>query len=260
MDKAILKEKIDQAVGILKEKDIDMWITFVRESSVMSDPAMEMVVGTNSTWQAAFCINKDGDTAAIIGSMEEGNFKKAGLYKNIITYLKSIREPFQNYLKSKNPKKIAINYSKNSVLGDGLTYGMYQILLEHLDGTGFENKLISSEEIISALRGRKSATELAIMKEAIKETLKIFDEVTNYMKVGMTEIDIANYVRKLYTQRGFEAGWKKIIVLLFLLVQIQMVRTKVRAIKKLPKVQLLTWILELSTKATVLICRERGTF
>ena len=209
MDNAILKEKINQAVEILKEKDIDMWLTFVRESSVMSDPAMEMVVGTHSTWQAAFCINKDGDTTAIIGSMEEGNFKKAGVYNNIITYLKSIREPFQNYIKSKNPKKIAINYSKNSVLGDGLTYGMYQILLEHLKGTGFENKLISSEEIISALRGRKSSTELAIMKEAIRETLKIFDEVTHYMKPGMTEIDIANYVKKLYTQRGFEPGWEE---------------------------------------------------
>lgn len=129
-----------------------MWLTFVRESSVMTDPAMEMVVGTNSTWQAAFCINKDGDTTAIIGSMEEGNFKKAGVFNNIITYLKSIREPFREYIAKKNPKKIAINYSKTSVLADGLTYGMYQILLDHLEGTEYRNKLISSEEIISALR------------------------------------------------------------------------------------------------------------
>jgi Xaa-Pro aminopeptidase len=209
MDNAILKEKIIQAVSILKEKDIDMWLTFVRESSVMTDPAMEMVVGTNSTWQAAFCINKDGDTTAIIGSMEEGNFKKAGVYKNIITYLKSIREPFREYIAKKDPKKIAINFSKTSVLGDGLTYGMYQILLEHLEGTEYAKRLVSSEEIISALRGRKSSTEVAIMREAVNETLKIFDAVTKYMKPGMTEIDIANYVRKLYTEKGYEAGWEE---------------------------------------------------
>ncbi|NUM63533.1 MAG: aminopeptidase P family protein, partial [Ignavibacteriaceae bacterium] len=209
MDNTILKEKITQAVEILKEKDIDMWLTFVRESSVMTDPAMEMVVGTNSTWQAAFCINKDGDTTAIIGSMEEGNFKKAGVFNNIITYLKSIREPFREYIAKKNPKKIAINYSKTSVLADGLTYGMYQILLDHLEGTEYRNKLISSEEIISALRGRKSQTEVSLMKEAINETLKIFDAVTNFMKPGMTEIDVANYVRKLYTEKGYEAGWEE---------------------------------------------------
>lgn len=209
MDKTILKEKINQAIGILKEKDIDMWLTFVRESAVMTDPAMEMVVGTNSTWQAAFIINIDGETTAIIGSMEEGNFKKAGLYNNIIPYLKSIREPFRDYITKKNPKKIAINYSKTGVLADGLTYGMYQVLLDHLEGTEYAKRLISSEEIISALRGRKSQTEVALMKEAIKETLKIFDEVTHHMKPGMTEIDVANYVKKLYTERGFEAAWEE---------------------------------------------------
>ena len=209
VEKQIFREKIDQTVGILKEKNIDMWLTFVRESSMMTDPVMDMIVGTNSTWQAAFCINKDGDTTAIIGSMEEGNFKKAGLYKNIITYLKSIREPFREYLTKKDPKKIAINFSKTSVLCDGLTYGMYQILLDHLEGTDFAKKLISSEEIISALRGRKSQTEVALMKEAIKETLKIFDAVTKFMKPGMTEIEIANYVRKLHTEKGYEPAWEE---------------------------------------------------
>jgi Xaa-Pro aminopeptidase len=47
------------------------------------------------------------------------------------------------------------------------------------------------------------------MKEAIKETLKIFDAVTKYMKPGMTEIEIANYVRKLHTEKGFEAAWEE---------------------------------------------------
>ena len=209
MDNAILKEKINQAVDILKEKNIDMWLTFVRESSMMTDPVMDMISGVHSTWQAAFCINKDGDATAIVGSMEEGNFKKAGLYKNIIPYLKSIREPFRDYITRKNPEKIAINFSKTSVLADGLTYGMYQILLDHLEGTEYAKRLISSEEIISALRGRKSPSELSLMKEAIKETLNIFDAVTKYMRPGMTEIDVANYVRKLYTEKGYVAGWEE---------------------------------------------------
>ncbi|MBT8385933.1 MAG: Xaa-Pro peptidase family protein [Ignavibacteria bacterium] len=209
MNTEIFKEKIKQAVSILKEQDIDMWITFVRESSVLRDPAMEMIVGGNSTWQAAFIINKDGDTTAVVGSMEEGNFKKLGLHKNIITYLKSIREPLREYISKKDPKKIAINYSKNSVLADGLSYGMYQVLLDHLANTDYINRLVSSEGIISSLRGRKSATELAIMKEAVDETLKIFDMVTSYIKPGMTEIDVANFVKKKYEEKGFEPGWEE---------------------------------------------------
>jgi len=209
MNTDILKEKIKQAVSILKEQDIDMWITFVRESSVLRDPVMEMMVGGNSTWQAAFIINKDGDTTAIVGSMEEENFVKAGLYKNVIGYLKSIKEPLVEYITSKDPKKIAINYSKNSVLADGLSYGLYQVLLDHLADTDYKNRLVSSEQIISSLRGRKSAAELALMKEAVKETLKIFDEVTGFIKPGMSEIDIANFVKNIAVERGYELAWEE---------------------------------------------------
>jgi Xaa-Pro aminopeptidase len=170
---------------------------------------MDMVVGTNSTWQSAFIINKDGETTAIVGDMEEGNFKEAGLYKNIIGYLKSIREPFVEYLKKKNPDKIAVNYSKNSVLADGLTYGMHQILLDHLERTDFAERLITSEEIISALRGRKSSTEFQIMKEAVDETLKIFDKVTGFIKPGMTEIEVAEFVRQITLEKGFDFAWEE---------------------------------------------------
>lgn len=208
MDNKIFKEKINQAIEILKEKNIDMWITFVRESSIIHDPAMDMVVGTNSTWQAAFIINKDGDTTAIVGDMEEENFVSVGLYKNVIGYLKSIKEPFIQYLQDKDPKSIAINYSKNSVLADGLSYGLYQILIEHFDGTGYAERLISSEDIISALRGRKSAAELKIMKEAVEETLKIFDEATLYIKPGVSEIEVADLVKKIAEEKGFELAWE----------------------------------------------------
>lgn len=209
MKKDLLKEKIQQAVAILNEKNVDMWLTFVRESSVSRDPAMEMIVGANTTWPGAFIINKDGESSAIIGNMEEGIFQKTGLFTNVISYLKSIREPLVDYMKKKNPSKIAINYSKNAVLADGLTYGMYQVLIDYLSGTDFVNRFVSSEEIIAALRGRKSAAELELMKEAAKETLKIFDEVTHFMKPGMTEIDVANFVKSKCTERDFEPAWEE---------------------------------------------------
>ena len=207
MSTKILKEKIQQAIGILNEKNIDMWLTFVRESAITSDPVMEMIVGDQCTWQTAFIICKDGDTTVIVGSLEKDKYEKNGLYKNVIGYLKSVREPLVDYIKSKDPKKIAVNYSKDSVLADGLTYGMYQIFLEHLQDTDYVNRLTSSEEIISALRGRKSATEISIMKEAIKETLKIFDSVTRFIKPGVSEIQIADFIKKIVAKKGFGLAW-----------------------------------------------------
>ena len=208
MSTEILKEKIEQAVSILKEKKIDLWMTFVRESSTIHDPAIDLIVGKNCTWQSAFIINSDGETTAIVGSLEADNFK-GGLYKNVIGYLKSIREPLIEYLNVKKPNKIAINYSKDSDLADGLTHGMYLILLEHLKETNFSEKLISSDEIISALRGRKSETEIAIMNYAVIETQKIFDMVTKYIKPGKTEKEIADFIKGIVMEKGYELAWEE---------------------------------------------------
>ena len=90
MSLEIIKEKVAQAVDILNEKNIDMWVTFVQETKVLKDPIMNMIVGDHSTWKSAFIINKDGDTTAIVGDMELENFVKSGVYKNIVGYLKSV--------------------------------------------------------------------------------------------------------------------------------------------------------------------------
>jgi Xaa-Pro aminopeptidase len=203
----LIKEKIDQTVKILNEKDVDMWLTFVRESSTTKDPILEMIAGINFTWQSALIINRDGDTTAIVGSIEIDNLKPLDLYKNIVGYVQSIREPLTEYLKKKNPQKIAINYSKNSVLADGLTHGMYLILWDYLKEINFENRVISSEEIISSLRGRKSPVELSIMRDAVKETLRIFDEVGNYIRPGVSELEIADFIKALAKVDGYELAW-----------------------------------------------------
>ncbi len=207
MDNEILKEKIKQAVEILKEKDIDMWLTFVRESSNMRDPVLDMISGINFTWQSALIINRDGDTTCILGSLEESNIKEKKLFKNVIGYTESIREVFVNYLKSKNPKQVAINYSLNSELADGLTHGMYLILTDYLKDTDFVNRLVSSEEIISALKGRKTETELKIMQEAVDETLKIFDQTTKFIKPGKSELDISEFIKNIVKEKGFGLAW-----------------------------------------------------
>ncbi len=204
----IMKEKIKQTIKILDEKNIDLWLIFARESAIMQDPTMEIVVGKNCTWQSAFLFNRNGETTAIVGSLEAENFE-GGQFDKVIGYLKSIREPLTEYLNEYKPNKIAVNYSQNSVLADGLPHGLYLNLLEHLKGTGFEKKLVSSEEIVSALKGRKSKTELSIMKEAVDKTLEIFEQVTGFIKPGLSEIEIADYIKSIVKQKGYDLAWEE---------------------------------------------------
>ncbi len=205
----LIRQKIEQAVRILNEKDVDMWMTFVRESGNIKDPAMDMVVGNGCTWPSAFIINKDGETTAIVGSLDIDTFKTAGLYANLIGYVKGIKENLLDYLEKKNPSKIAVNYSKNSNLADGLTHGMFLMLQDILSDTPFTSRLISSEEIISALRGRKTAAELHIMKEAVNLTLDIFDLMTGFISPGKSEQEIAAFIKKATVERGYGFAWEE---------------------------------------------------
>lgn len=207
MSKEMILQKIDQAVKILNEKDIDMWLTFVRETGNIKDPMIDMIVGTNATWESAFIITKSGDTHAIVGSLEVANMEITGTYKNIHGYLKNVEEKLIEVISKYDPQKIAVNYSQNSSLADGLTHGMYLQLMHHLKDTPYKDRLVPSEDIVAALRGRKSPAELEIMKEAIKYTLEIFDEVTAYLKPGISEKEVAEYVKKITRERGFGFAW-----------------------------------------------------
>ncbi len=207
MSKDLILQKQQQAIELLKEKDIDMWLTFVRETGNIKDPMLDMLVGTGATWHSAFILTKTGETVAVIGSLEEANLKSVGTFKEIKSYLKSVKDDFLEVIKRFDPKTIAINFSRNSSLADGLTYGCYLELVDLLKDTPYVNRLISSEGLVAALRGRKSDAEIELMKVSIKETIRIFDEVTQFIKPGKTEKDVSDFIKGLVEQRGFGLAW-----------------------------------------------------
>lgn len=206
---SIYKEKIQQAIQILNELNIDMWLTYVRETETIRDPSLDIILGTNCTWQSAFIITKNGNTIAIVGSLDVANVKSKNLFDEVIGYVQGIKEDLLKVLEKHNPLKIAINFSKNNNLADGLTYGMYLDLIDKLKETSFIDRLISSEEILTLLRGRKSPTEIDLMKEAIKITLEIFELTGKFIKPGVSEKQIADFILNEVSKRGLETAWDK---------------------------------------------------
>ncbi|MCB2196328.1 MAG: Xaa-Pro peptidase family protein [Bacteroidetes bacterium] len=203
----LVKEKIKQAISILKERNIDCWITFVRESAINHDPMLDFLVETDLTWHSALIITSKGDAIAIVGQGDVANVQDLGVYTEIHSYVKGIQEHFKDVLKKLNPSKIALNYSIDSEISDGLTHGMYQIIYSMLKDIKLHNNIISAEDIISSLRGRKSLTEIANIKEAIKHTIEIFDLATDFIKPGLTEKQIARFMKEKAKERGLELSW-----------------------------------------------------
>ena len=203
----MIREKIAQTVSILNETGIDLWLIFGRESHTSHEPCAELVVGASYTWSSAFLIARDGRTVAIIGNLDAAEFEKQGNYQRIVPYVGGIRESLRSVLQEFDPMTIAVNYSVDDVMSDGLTHGMWLQLRGHLEGTPYADRLVSSERIVSALRGRKSPEEVRRIHHAIAETEKLFQEVTGYIRPGRTEKQIHDWLLKRVKKLGYEPAW-----------------------------------------------------
>ncbi|MCD6440834.1 MAG: aminopeptidase P family protein [Candidatus Marinimicrobia bacterium] len=205
----MLQEKIDQAVRILAEKEVDMWLTFVRETEATYDPCLDLILGTNCTWQSAFIITRCGKTIAIVGSLDIERISLTGLYKDLRKYVGGFKSEFIKVLQELTPRSIAINTSKNDYMSDGLTHGMYELLKDYTQGTDYHDRFISSQEIVSALRGRKTPAELVRIKSAIQLTEEIYAQVSKYMQPGLSEKDVAKYILKLVQENNVTTAWEE---------------------------------------------------
>lgn len=205
----LLQEKLDQAVSILQEKGVAAWLTFVRETSQVHDPCLDLILGLELTWQSALIIGRDGQRIAIVGFFDTDNVRNTGGWTEVIGYHQSLREPLLDALKRLDPAQIAINTSENDPAADGLTHGLYLVLTGLLAGTPYADRLVSAEEIIGALRGRKSPGEIARIRRAIATTEEMFAALTPRLRPGLTEIEIAALLQADLAARGLEPAWSR---------------------------------------------------
>jgi Xaa-Pro aminopeptidase len=204
----LVNEKVEQAVQILQEQGVDLWLTLVRESAVGGDPVLPFVLGHDVTWQSAFLITRTGERIAIMGHYDAENARKSGAYKEVIPYHQAFSEPLRATLQRLNPQQIALNYSTNDAHADGLSVGLYRLLQEYLQGMPFAERFISAERVVGALRGRKTESELERIEEAINTTLTIFARTFDFVQAGMTEQQIGRFMHQCVAELGIDTSWE----------------------------------------------------
>jgi Xaa-Pro dipeptidase len=208
LDAILIQEKVAQATAILNERDIDLWLTFARESSMNPDPVLELI-GVDVTWHSAFLLSRSGQHQAIIGYYDAENVRELGAYATVVDYHEGIRDHLLAALRHYEPQTIAINYSENDVSADGLSHGLYRTLRNYLQDTPYLDRLVSAEQIIAAVRGRKSATEIERVRQAVATTEALFDEVEQFARPDMTQRQIAAFVQDRVDEMGLGYAWPK---------------------------------------------------
>lgn len=203
----LVREKLDQAIGVLNEQNVDAWMVFVRETMLTPDPSLELVLGFDMVWQSAFIFTRDNRRIAIVDKHDAENVHNLGGYTEVVPYVQGIRESLVEALTRINPRQIALNYSESDVAADGLTHGLMLLLRRHLEGTGLAERFMSAEQIIGALRGRKSAAEVERIKTAIATTQHIFQQVGELIEPGTSEAALGREVHKMLAARGLGTAW-----------------------------------------------------
>ncbi len=207
----LVKQKIDQAVDILEELDLDLWLIFCRESDMMSDPAMKLVVGHKVVWQSVFAIPRNGETTALIGNFDAADLERSKRYHRVIPYVEDCGKEIRKLIEEFDPRSIALNYSTDDPAADGLSHGMYQLLSQYLVGTPYPGRFVSSEELISLVRGRKLRDEVYRISAAAIMAADCWSRSLDDIKIGMTEIEIAEEININLFRTGSTNSFETIV-------------------------------------------------
>ncbi len=210
MLKPIIQEKLNQAVSLLKEQNIDCWITFVRETSAVHDPALDLLLGFGLTWDSAIIITRSGKKIAIAGRFDANNIRELEAYDEVIAYDQGIAETLRGHISQLNPSNIALNYSLSDPGSDGLTFGMYARLTQILSGTPYVTNIVSSENIVRRLRERKTSTEIARIKAVTQITEQVYADLFAQPLRGLSEIQIHALAGEIVAKHGSEFGWDRV--------------------------------------------------
>jgi Xaa-Pro aminopeptidase len=205
---SIVREKVDQAIGILEELGVDLWLTLVRETSASPDPVLPLIFGDGDlTWQSALLVSRLGECIALVGRFDAPAVEAAGVYPTVVGYDESLRPELLRVLERLDPAQIALNYSPDDVLADGLSHGLYQVLMGYLADTPFTERLVSAAGVIGALRCRKTPGEVARIRAAVQITLDIYQRTFDHARVGMSEAEIATFMHSQLDELGLGPAW-----------------------------------------------------
>ena len=80
-------------------------------------------------------------------------------------------------------------------------------MLEILKDTPFAGRLVSAENIIRALRGRKTPAELELIRTAINITENIFEETFHFAAINMSEVEVADFMHRRLDDHDLDPAW-----------------------------------------------------
>ena len=195
----------------LQQEKIDLWLVVTRENN--PDPlAQDLFAHTAVLPAALFFEVREGKLRArvICANFDATPFEQSGVYEEVIPYgREGLRPHLKRLIEEINPKRIGVNISELEPLADGLSAGL-KSYVEHSIGEKYAARMVSAQDVVSSFRSRKVPDEIALYREAVKQTIQLEEEALSRKVITpgvTTEIDVANYLRKRMIELNVTCAW-----------------------------------------------------
>ena len=200
--------KLAQAQTLLKEHDLDAWLTVVRESAERPDPSLRFFTDLNFTWSTFFLVTPSS-SAALVATFDAPDLIALGLFDEVATYKEGPRATLLKLLDQTHPTRIGINMSEDDALADGITAGLRAQLEGMLAETAYAGRLTSAGPFLAELRSVKLPAERERIQRAVDETEAMFDRVRDQIRIGMTAREVAALFQAEADQAGVRTAWPR---------------------------------------------------
>jgi Xaa-Pro dipeptidase len=200
--------KLAQAQSLLREHDLDIWLTVVRESADRPDPNLRFFTDLDFTWSTFFLV-APGWSAALVATFDAPDLVALGLFDEVATYKEGPRATLLSLLDRSHPTRIGINVSEDDALADGITAGLRSQLERMLADTAYATRLTTAGPFLAELRSVKLPEERARIQRAVDETEGMFDRVRDELRLGMTARDIASRFQAQADAAGVRTAWPR---------------------------------------------------
>lgn len=206
----IIREKQQQIAIFMQELNLDCWMIVVRESGTNPDPVQSLTIGGDVVWISTFIYyfkNTEFRTAAIVGNFDVNAEKEKKIWNEVIGYKEGISNILQDFFHQLDPHHIALNYSEDNVIADGLSHGLYRVISKIL--APYVSRFQSAEKLVQKIRGIKTQTEITLIQQACNITQNINQTMTQLIEVGMTEVEIQQLFHQRMEEHQVAAAWQR---------------------------------------------------
>lgn len=199
-DLQLIREKHTQLDALLPQLPADAWVVLCREGS---DASTLLYTGEAMVGLSAFVFTRSGEKLALVADYDRMAIEAPGVFDRVVAYGREgiqphLREAFDRIA----PRSLALNQHVDDYLLDGLTVGLSRKLAAIIGRPELVAEAVSSAPVLEPLRAQKSAEELRRLRQAIVITQQIHRDVGLFMRSGMTERQVADFIKRRQAELG----------------------------------------------------------